>query len=502
MPDNCSGLKQLNKKRSSIERFFVLFVIVFKMKTNKIIFLLLFIPVTFFSQFYTADTLITNLSYPVAFAFLPDGNVMITLKEGPVKIYTLNNTIVSQVWNFTDSCVSDGERGVLGICADPQFTVNRYIYIYYVHAIPPLPTEPQWLRVVRLTLNANNTGGNPFIVFNHPVEVIGCCHVGGNVHFGHDGKLYLTLGETNNQPAAQSKVTPLGKILRMNSNGTAPTDNPFYDDGNPNSGNDDRIWCMGLRNSFDFCFSPINDSLYATENGLITADEVNYIRKGKNYGWPICEGYCNPPVDSFTQPMHTWSPTIAVTGIMVYQGTQYPELNGRLLVADNKNGRIYKCELGRAPAYDTIISRTQIIELGPLTSLMQGTDGFIYVLNGGYEPSGKLHRIRPSSIGVNNNQQEVPGGFVLYQNYPNPFNPKTIINYQLTMSNYVMLTIYDLIGREVAVLVSQKQNEGNYKVEWDASNYPSGVYFYKLTVRQAGSSTGNFSAEKKMVLLK
>jgi glucose/arabinose dehydrogenase len=472
------------------------------MNKKTLIFCFLFIPVTLFSQSYTVDTLIKNLNKPIAFAFLPDGNVIITHKDGQVKIYSLNNTLISQAWNFADSCVIDGERGLLGICLDPQFNVNRYFYVYYVHASPPLPTNPQWLRIVRLTLGTNNTASNPFIVFNHPVGVIGCCHVGGNIHFGHDGKLYLTIGETNNQPASQSRTTPLGKILRMNPDGTAPTDNPFYDDGNPYSGNDDRIWCLGLRNSFDFCFSPFNDSLYASENGLNTYDEVNFIRKGKNYGWPICEGYCVPYIDSLKQPMHVWSPTVAVTGIMIYQGTQFPELNGRLIVADNNNGRIYKLELGNAPFLDTVVSRTQILDLDPLTTLIQGTDGFIYALDGGYVTNGKLYRIKPSNIGVINNQQSAPDGFVLYQNYPNPFNPNTKINYDLRMASDVKLTIYDVSGRYIDNLVNQKQNAGTYEVIWDASNYPSGVYFYKLTVSQTGSSISDYSDGKKMVLIK
>lgn len=470
-----------------------------------LIFILLFSAAELFSQSYTVDTVISNLDKPIAFAFLPDGNVIVTHKDGPVKIYSLNNTIVSTVWNFSDSCVIDGERGVLGVCIDPLYNVNRLVYIYYVHAFPPSPLNPQRLRVVRLTMNINNTGVNPAIIFDHPVGVIGCCHVGGNIHFGHDNKLYITIGETNNQPASQSRTTPLGKILRINSNGTAPSDNPFYDDGNPYTGNDDRIWCMGLRNSFDFCFSPFNDSLYAAENGLNTSDEVNFIRKGKNYGWPICEGYCSPYIDSLKQPMHVWSPTVAVTGILIYRGSIFPELNGKLLAADYNNGKIYKLELGNAPFYDTVTSRTEILDLDPLTSLKQGSDGYIYALDGGYVTNGKLYRVKPSNIGVNNNQQNVPNGFMLYQNYPNPFNPTTKIKFDIisqhspleggTGGDNVKLTIYNPQGKEITVLLNKHLLPGTYEAEWRADNFPSGVYFYKLTY-------GEKSIEKKMVLIK
>lgn len=103
-------------------------------------------------------------------------------------------------------------------------------------------------------------------------------------------------------------------------------------------------------------------------------------------------------------------------------------------------------------------------------------------------------------ISVSGNNTSLPRSFNLEQNYPNPFNPKTIINYQLPISSYVKLVIYDVIGREIAILVDQKQNAGKYDVEWDAVNYPSGIYFYKLTV--TGASEESYSDTKKMVLLK
>jgi hypothetical protein len=184
-----------------------------------------------------------------------------------------------------------------------------------------------------------------------------------------------------------------------------------------------------------------------------------------------------------------------VTGILIYSGSIFPELNGKLLVSDYNNGRIYKLELGNAPFYDTVTSRTEILDLDPLTSLKQGSDGCIYALDGGYVTNGKLYRVKPSSIGVNNNQQNVPGDFTLLQNYPNPFNPSTKISFAISKPAYITLKIYNVLGEEISFLVNENKAIGSYTVEWDASNLPSGIYIYKLTAN-------NVSLEKKMVLMK
>lgn len=449
-----------------------------------------------YPQTYITETPITGLAYPVAFSFLPNGNVIITHKPGEVKIYTLNNTVVSTFWTFNDSCLNNFERGTLGICLDPNYASNHYVYIFYVHAVPPSPTSQQYIRVVRLT-ESGNVGTNPLIVLNYSIGTPNGNHMGGNMRFGPDGKLYISIGDNAVSSNSQLLTNAKGKILRLNSSGTIPADNPFYDDGNPATGNDDRIWCYGLRNSFDLAFSPVNDSLYASENGASSYDEVNFIRRGKNYGWPNCQGYCTPYNPAYIQPMAVWgSPLPALTGIMVYSGSVMPELNNKLLTASNNtngNSALYKCDLGNAPYYDTIVSRSVLMNLNQLTGLMQGADGYVYALKGGYTTSGILYRIKPNPSGVNNNG--TPSGFSLEQNYPNPFNPVTTIKYSIDKRTFITIKIFDQLGRELQTLVSGNAVAGSFEVSWDASDYPSGVYFYRLT-------NGERSAEKKMVVVK
>ncbi|NOS85419.1 MAG: T9SS type A sorting domain-containing protein [Ignavibacteria bacterium] len=462
--------------------------------------LIVYSATTAIAQQYVIENTITGMQLPVSFAFLPNNNVIVTLKQSSAKIYNTNNTEISTFWNFADSLNSQTEQGVLGVTLDPLYSSNRYIYIYYVHSFPPNSQSNHRLRVVRFTEN-NNTGTNPFIVFDYLAGTIGGNHVGGNLNIGRDGKLYITIGETGVQSNAQLLTNPRGKILRLNPDGTIPSDNPFYDDGNPVSGNDDRIWVYGLRNSFDFCISPFNDSIYATENGPTDNDEINFIRKGKNYGWPVCSGYCTPFNPAYRQPMTIFSSPLlpALTGIIIYNGSLMPELNNKIIAASSNthvNGYIYRCDPGNAPFYDTIVSKSQLADLRGISDLAQGPDGNIYALG---ILSGILYKIGPNTSSVQENS--LPLGFLLEQNYPNPFNPVTKINFSIypqesgIKPQIVKLSVFDVLGKESAVLVNSVLRPGNYSVEWNAAGFPCGVYFCSL-------STGEKSLQKKMVLIK
>ncbi|HWA06113.1 MAG TPA: PQQ-dependent sugar dehydrogenase, partial [Ignavibacteria bacterium] len=296
---------------------------------------------------------------------------------------------------------------------------------------------------------------------------------------------------------AQLLTNPLGKLLRINTDGSSPTDNPFYDDGNPATGNDDRIWAYGFRNPWDFTFSPYNDSIYLTENGSTANDEINFVRKGKNYGWPVCAGYCVPYNPLYRQPIDTIGGNGAVnyapTGILVYNGNIYPSLTGKVITSNMQSGGpvsgILRYNLGNPPFNDTITSH---ILISPLlgTTLAQHTDGYIYMSRMG---NGQIVKLLPDPLGINNNNE--PSDFKLEQNYPNPFNPQTSISYSITEQKFISIKVFDIIGKEIVTLVNENRPAGTYEVVWNALGFPSGVYFYRLTA-------GSFSEEKKMVLLK
>jgi glucose/arabinose dehydrogenase len=445
-----------------------------------------------YSQSYITETVINfGFSYGgVSFEFMPGNKVIVSDQDSSARIYNMDGSFVSTFWCFKDSlALNYGENGVLGMCLDPDFNSNHYVYIYYTCKIDTT------LRIVRLT-ESNNIGTNPVSILKYRT-VIGL-HVGGYMCFGRDNKLFVQVGNSNSSNS-QLLTNARGKVLRLNSSGTIPSDNPFYDDGNPATGNDDRIWAYGLRNGYGMCINPFNDSLYASENGDINEDEINFIRKGKNYGFPICSGYCNPYNPLYKQPIMfiddgIMLPSYASTGLFVYNGTQMPELNGRLLVIGNNTGDTYtgllKAELGNMPYADTVSSWSVLIPGLTGTYMRQGPDGYIYILK--YTPAA-LYRVRPNPNGINN--QNIPVEYSLSQNYPNPFNPNTTIKYETPKQSFVILKIFDVLGNELASLVNENKQQGSYEVSWDASIFPSGVYFYEL-------QAGDFKERKKMVLIK
>ncbi|GDX51987.1 hypothetical protein LBMAG27_10340 [Bacteroidota bacterium] len=353
---------------------------------------------------FTQTTVFSGLNQPVAFAIAPnDGRFFVTIKAGQIVVYSSTGTSIGTFYNLADSNYNNFERGLLGICFDPDYTTNHYVYAYYVHRWPNTATGNQALRVMRFTDN-NNVGISPTVILHIPVSnSIPGNHVGGNVHFRpSDGKLYVSIGELATPANAQLKTNAFGKILRINKDGTIPTDNPYYDDGNPTALNDDRIWEYGHRNPFDFCFGA-NDSLYISENGENTQDEMNLGRKGGNYGWQTCEGNlqygnnnpCNVP--GLINPLTVWTaPLNAVTGIIFYKGCMFPEYKNHIIIGNNDVGEIWNVVLGNAPAYNSVTSKTIITDLtssGGLTTILEGADGSIYAMNGGYTSNGGIFKL-------------------------------------------------------------------------------------------------------------
>ena len=488
------------------------------------------------SQTYITTTPVTGLKYPVAFCFTPDGRFLVTQKGGNsagacanAKVLMFNDTgaAIGTFWDFTDSVQCDFERGVLGICTDPGFATNHFVYVYYNH----LKNGVEKIRVVRFLEN-NNVGTNPLVVLNIAVSNLAGNHVGGNVRVNpKDGKLYISIGETAVPAKAQQKTNPFGKILRINTDGSIPTDNPFYDDGNPATGNDDRIWTWGHRNPFDFIFSSINDSLYSSENGSDTQhlgdDEVNMIHKGSNYGWQTCEGYdlynsssaCNHP--ELTRPL-TLLPAVsgslpAITGIIHYSSNVMPEFYGHILVGDNDLGRISDITLAHAPLYDSVTSNVvwkDVVTIPSsqgtgLTTLMQGpSDGCIYAMLGGYTTVGRIYKICPpppppdttSHLGINQPKNNL---FAFKSTSPNPFSNTTNIYYELKEKAFVNISLYDITGRRIEVLMNNVlSNEGmhTFTIDADKLQLTEGSYFCRLDVVQSNSLV--FSQTRKIVLIK
>ena len=481
---------------------------------------------------YTATNVVTGIRYAADFDWLPDGRYIATQKgdnsfpaaNAFIKIYSAAGVLLGTYYDLTDSVDSDFERGLLGIAVDPNFTTNGYIYAYYDYR-NPAQTKLQ-IRVVRFT-TVGNVGTAPTLVLNIQYATSAGTyagnHFGGIIRFrpSQPNQLYIQLGDlAYNQSGASAALNyadeldkPYGKILRINKDGTIPTDNPFYDDGNPATGNDDRIWTYGNRNMFGMCFSPVTDTMYSAENGLNTWDEFNVVHKGGNYGWNTCEGnFLNGSTSSpcvtpgAIAPITTWgTPLPAVTGCLYYSGTLMPEFNNHMLISDNDYGRVYDCTLGNAPAYDIITSKVTWFDNTPsgsgggLLAMKQGAEGCIYILRGGYTTAGYIMRICPTGMGVNTNEtfENTVG-----QNYPNPTNGATQIDYTVSDASTVSMELFDVTGRKIkTILNSVDVAAGKHTADVTGVNsFSNGSYFYKMVVKQNNKIV--YSETKRMLIVK
>jgi glucose/arabinose dehydrogenase len=287
-------------------------------------------------------------------------------------------------------------------------------------------------------------------------------HTGGNIHFrpSDPTHIYVTIGDKGVGSDAQDLTKWNGKILRIGSDGSIPADNPFYDDGNPAAGADDRVWAFGLRNSFDFCFSTVNDSLYASENGVSTYDEVNLIKQGGNYGWPYCEGIAGSCA-GYEVPFETFGVAVpALTGVIFYTSNVMPALTNHLLVVDYNHGNIHNLVLGNAPAYNTFVSRSTLTGgfFQNLTDIEQGPDGCVYVseIN-----AGKISKFC-TIVGVNEVEKE--NAFTVY---PNP----VINEIQVAGEGVIITALLDSHGK---LLETQNGNKLNM------AKYAPGIYFLRV----------------------
>jgi glucose/arabinose dehydrogenase len=463
---------------------------------------------------FTKTTVVTGLAYPVAFDVAPDGRFFLTQKggnsagscaNGYIKVYDANGVFLANFYNLTDSVQCDFERGLLGIVLDPNFATNHYVYAYYNH----LYNGDERIRVVKFT-EASNIGTNPQIILDIDVSnSIAGNHVGGNVrmHASEPNKIYVTIGDIAVQANGQTLTDPYGAFLRINTDGTIPTDNPFYDDGNPLTGNDDRVWTYGHRNPFDFNFSPVNDSLYSSENGLNTWDELNQIHRGGNYGWRDCEGFYNYASTSTLctlavsiLPIEDWAaPLPAVTGIIHYSGTVFPTLTNHMLVADNDVGNIYDITLGNAPAYDQFVSRTTWADFttsGGLTTLHQGADECVYAMKGGYTTNGQIYRICP--VGMSIEENNVAFGNIAV--FPNPASENFTLNFAVSGDSKVQLEFFDITGRLVATTNQTQYKAGNVSITLNKSAVETakGILFCRIN---CVSENGNVKTGHAKIVL-
>ena len=303
-----------------------------------------------------------NLDTPWAVGIVPDGRIIIAERGGTVRVVR-NGTLLSEPWLVVEAA-KGGEAGLLGLAVDPGFAGNRFVYVAYTYS------DSGGQLVNRLVRVREDAGTGKGVVEKVLLDGIpgSANHDGGRVKVGPDGKLYWTMGDAQNSGLAQQLSSLNGKILRLNTDGSIPADNPFP--GSP-------VYTYGHRNPQGLAWQPGSGRLYATEHGPIAHDEVNLIEAGKNYGWPEItgdgarEGMMTPVLHS---GFDTWAPSGAA---FVTTGPWA----GSLLFAGLRGQSLYRLTLDPVdPRKVAGFERLLANQFGRLRDVVQAADGSIYVL--------------------------------------------------------------------------------------------------------------------------
>lgn len=332
----------------------------------------------------------TGLASPTAMAFAPDGRLFVAQQGGALRV--IKNGALLPTPFLTLSVNSSGERGLLGLAFDPNFATNSFIYVYYTTS-----TSPVHNRVSRFIASAGNpdvaASGSEVQILNLPTLSSATNHNGGAIHFGTDGKLYIAVGDNANSSTAPLLTTPLGKMLRINADGSIPSDNPFVSQA---SGINQAIWARGLRNPFNFAVDRTNGRIHLNDVGQDSWEEVNRGIAGANYGWPQAEGPNPPGVSGLTYPVHAYQnagSNCAVTGAAFYRPTTqtFPaEYAGRFFFGDFCGGFI---RMLSAPDYST--SAGFATGISSLVDIQVASDGALWYLARG---GGEVFRVQYTAV--------------------------------------------------------------------------------------------------------
>ena len=335
------------------------------------------------------ENLAGGLDHPWGMAFLPDGRLLVTEREGRLRILGLDGKLLPPVGG-TPKVFARGQGGMLDVAIDPDFASNRFVYLSY--SAPANGRASTALGRGRLEGNQLQDFG---VIFRQSPAVSGANHFGSRIVFAPGGNLFLTLGERFKFDPAQDLKSHLGKIVRLKHDGSVPRDNPFVgrNDAAP------EIWSYGHRNIESAAIHPQTGALVIAEMGPQGGDELNIIEKGRNYGWPLVswgEHYGGRDIaDPPTRPdlagsVKHWTPVISPSGMVFYGGAAFPAWRGSALIGGLTANGIVRVKLNGRTAQGE-----ERIPLGVRTrDVEQGPDGFVYVLTD--RSNGNVWRLRPA----------------------------------------------------------------------------------------------------------
>ena len=339
-------------------------------------------------------TILTDgLEHPWSLAFLPDGRMLVTERPGRLRYVEADGTLdPAPIGGLPAAVAETGQGGLHDVALHPDFEHNRLVYIAYAGK----KGRRYGTELARGRLEGHRLE-DVEVLFRALPKSSGGRHFGGRVVLDGMGHVFLTLGDRGDRPRAQDLGDHAGSIIRLAEDGGVPPDNPFV----PVAGARPEIFSLGNRNVQGAAMNPWTGELWTHEHGPQGGDEVNVIRSGANYGWPVITFGKNYGIgtsigegthrDDVAPPVHQWTPSIAPSGMAFYDGDRFPGWRGSLLVGALKFRLLSRLELDG----DRVVREERMLEdvLGRIRDVRVGPDGLVYVLND--HPNGVIARLSP-----------------------------------------------------------------------------------------------------------
>ena len=355
---------------------------------------------------------LAKLDNPWGMTFLPDGRLLITEKPGRLRIFADGK--LSDPVGGVPKVAYRGQGGLQDVEIDPNFAQNKFVYLSYSEAAEQQPPDPRDTVDPRLgagfrpddtvlkggAVARGRLDGNQLadvkVVWRQVPKTIGRGHFGGRLVFAPDGKLFILSGERQRFEPAQDPATNLGKVVRINPDGSIPSDNPFANQ----SGARPDLYTLGNRNPLGGAIHPQSKQLWINEMGPKGGDELNVIKPGKNYGWPLvaksAAHYNDAPIPDhstkpeFEPPQRAWTPVISPSGMIFYGGSQFPSWKGNAFI-----GGLSSQALVRVTFEGDKPTASEQIKMGRrIRDVAEAPDGAILVLTDG--ANGELWRLTPA----------------------------------------------------------------------------------------------------------
>ena len=341
---------------------------------------------------FRINTLVTGLENPWSVAFLPDGRMLVTERAGRMRLVGADFRLAPQAIEGLPEIVSRGQGGLFDVVLHPQHAQNGWIYWAY-NAPGPGGSGTALARGKLQSQRMTQVQ----VLFSMQPKTRSSQHFGGRIVFDKAGMLYLTLGDRGDKDRAQKMDDHAGSVIRLHDDGRVPADNPFA----KRAGALPEKWTLGNRNIQGAALHPKTGELWAHEHGPQGGDEVNVMRSGRNYGWPVItygvnygfgtrigEGETKP---GMVQPLHVWVPSIAPSGMAFVSGSQFLQWQGNLLVGALRSQTLVRLVLDG----EKVVREERLLQgqVGRIRDVRMGPDGLVYLLSDG--PDGALMRLEP-----------------------------------------------------------------------------------------------------------